>query len=288
MDMAMEPARYDRFIKTLKDLVMAGSVPLARIDDAVTRILRVKFAMGLMNERRSQLAIGSLAAEFGSAEHREVARRAARESLVLLKNDRGALPLGKSTPHIHVAGKAADDIGLQCGGWTVTWQGAAGAVTPGGTTLRRAIEQSVQPGTRVTYSSDLRDAAGAGVIVVALAETPYAEGAGDRADLALTAEDAALVDLMATVGAPLVVVLFSGRPLILGDVLDRASAVVAAWLPGTEGRGITDVLFGDRAPSGKLGFTWPRSMAQIPRGVSEGSAAAGEPLFPFGFGLTYG
>jgi beta-glucosidase len=284
MDMAMEPARYARFIATLRELVQEGRVPLARIDDAVTRILRVKFAMGLMDERRSQLSDPALAREFGSLKHREVARRAVRESLVLLKNENHALPLARAAARIHVAGKAADDIGMQCGGWTVTWQGKAGNVTTG-TTLRAAVAATAGPKTQVTYSGDGRGAAGADVAVVVVGEAPYAEGVGDRADLALAAAAVALVDAVASTGVPVVVVIYSGRPLILGGVLDRAAAVVAAWLPGTEGRGITDVLFGDYAPRGKLGFTWPRSMAQIPINVGD---AAYDPLFPFGFGLTYG
>ena len=283
MDMAMEPARYARFIATLRELVQEGRVPLARIDDAVTRILRVKLAMGLMDESRSQLSDPALAREFGSTKHREVARRAVRESLVLLKNENHALPLAKSAARIHVAGKAADDIGVQCGGWTVTWQGKAGNVTTG-TTLRAALAATASPKTQVTYSVDGRAAAGADVAVVVVGEAPYAEGIGDRADLAVAAEDVALVDAVAGTGVPVVLVIYSGRPLILGGVLERAAAVVAAWLPGTEGRGITDVLFGDYAPRGKLGFTWPRSMQQIPINVGD---AAYDPLFPFGFGLTY-
>jgi beta-glucosidase len=283
MDMAMEPARYSRFIATLRELVGDGSVPMERIDDAVTRILRVKFAMGLMDTHRSQLSDPELVGEFGSLKHREVARRAVRESLVVLKNDNHALPLAKTAARVHVAGKAADDIGMQCGGWTVTWQGKAGNVTTG-TTLRAAIAATVGPKTQVTYGDDARAAAGADVAVVVVGEAPYAEGVGDRADLALAADDVALVDAIASTGMPAVVVIYSGRPLILGGVLDRAAAVVAAWLPGTEGRGITDVLFGDYAPRGKLGFTWPRAMAQVPINVGD---AAYDPLFPFGFGLTY-
>jgi beta-glucosidase len=283
MDMAMEPAGYARFIATLRELVAEGRVRLARIDDAVTRILRVKAAMGLLDARRSQLSDPSLAREFGSAKHREIARRAVRESLVLLKNENRALPLDKAAARLHVAGRAADDIGMQCGGWTVTWQGKPGAVTAG-TTLRAAIAATVSPKTEVTYSADGRGAAGADVAVIVVGEAPYAEGIGDHADLALAAEDVAVVDAVAATGVPIVLVVYSGRPLILGRALERAAAVVAAWLPGTEGRGITDVLFGHSAPRGKLGFAWPRSMAQIP---SHAGDATYDPLFPFGFGLTY-
>ena len=256
---------------------------MERIDDAVTRILRVKWAMGLMDRRRSPLADRHLHHRFGSAEHRRSARRAVRQSLVLLKNAHRVLPLSRRIARIHVAGRAADDIGIQCGGWTVKWQGQVGAVTTGGTTIRAAVEKAASSRARVTYSADGRGAAGADVAIVAVGETPYAEGAGDRSDLSLPAADLALVDRVAAAGVPVVLIVVSGRPMILGAALDKASAVVAAWLPGTEGSGVSDVLFGDHPPSGKLAFTWPRSMDQVPTGAAGARAA----LFPVGFGLTY-
>jgi beta-glucosidase len=278
MDMAMEPARYGTFIETLKALVADGTVPMARIDDAVTRILRVKWAMGLMDPRRPQLADRRLHKSFGSAAHRKVARHAVRESLVLLKNERNTLPIASRAKHIHIAGRAADDLGMQCGGWTVKWQGEAGNVTPGGTTIRAAVEQSVSSRTRVTFSADdAAAAAGADVAIVVVGEMPYAEGVGDRSDLSLSEADLTLIDKVAATGAPLVLVVISGRPLILGRALDEASAVVAAWLPGTEGGGVSDVLLGKRAPTGRLGFTWPRSVDQL----------HSNPLFPLAFGLKY-
>src|SRR5690606_31535364 len=151
MDMAMEPARYANFIETLRALVEEGRVPMSRIDDAVTRILRVKAAMGMLDANRSPLADRSLHARFGSAAHRDVGRRAVRESLVLLKND-GVLPLAKSA-RLVVAGKGADDVGMQCGGWTVRWQGQAGEVTTGATLLE-ALRASAAPGADVRYAAD--------------------------------------------------------------------------------------------------------------------------------------
>jgi beta-glucosidase len=152
MDMAMEPQNYKRFITTLKKLVEDGRVPQSRIDDAVTRILRVKFAMGLMNTaNRPQTADRTVQKTFGSSQHRQVARQAVRESLVLLKNERKALPLSKKVARIHVGGSSADDIGNQCGGWTIDWQGKSGAVTTGGTTVLAAIRQAVSKNTEVTY-----------------------------------------------------------------------------------------------------------------------------------------
>jgi beta-glucosidase len=276
MDMAMVPDKYKTYIADLKQLVEEGVVPMSRIDDAVTRILRVKFAMGLMDPKRSQLADRSLQKTFGSAEHRQVARQAVRESLVLLKNQGNALPLKKTAARIHVAGKSADDLGNQCGGWTIDWQGKSGDVTPGGTTVLAAIRKAVSDKTEVTFSKDGTGAAGATIGVVVIGERPYAEGNGDRADLKLAQEDVDAVTNMKAAGIPVVVVLFSGRPMILGDALNKADAFVAAWLPGTEGAGIADVLFGDFKPTGKLSFTWPR--------------AAGDktdPLFRFGYGLSY-
>ena len=284
MDMAMVPSRYREFIANLTQLVNEGVVPMARIDDAVTRILRVKFAMGLMDQNRSQLADRGLHKTFGSAEHRQVAREAVRQSLVLLKNQNKILPLKKTAARIHVGGKSADDLGNQCGGWTIDWQGKSGEVTPGGTTVLAAIKQAVSKGTQVTFSKDGTGAAGATVGVVVIGERPYAEGNGDRADLALAQEDVDAVANMKAAGIPVVVILFSGRPMILGNVLEKADAVVAAWLPGTEGEGIADVLFGDFKPTGKLSFAWPRSMAQVARHPGDKDY---DPLFAFGYGLSY-
>lgn len=284
IDMAMEPNRYRLFIANLKQLVEEGSVPMDRIDDAVTRILRVKRAMGLLDPKRPQLADRSLHNSFGSQQHRRVARQAVRESLVLLKNDADLLPVAKNIRHIHVAGRGADNIGMQCGGWTVAWQGGMGNITTGGTTLLAAVRQAVSADTTVTYSLDGAGAAGADLGIAVIGETPYAEGVGDRSDLSLAAEDVKVVDNLKAAGMPVLVILLSGRPLILGKVLDRADALLAAWLPGTEGGGIADVVFGDFTPAGRLSFTWPRSMAQIP--INKGDADY-DPLFPFGFGLSY-
>lgn len=283
MDMVMVPQAYREFITTLKGLVENGRVPMTRIDDAVTRILRVKMAMGLMEKDWSPRADPALLESVGSAAHRAVARRAVRESLVLLKNERGTLPFRPGLERIHVAGAAADDLGVQCGGWTIQWQGQRGALTVG-TTLRAAIEQSARRGTAVTYSADGSGAAGADVAVVVIGEPPYAEFFGDRRDLDLPAADVALVKTVKATGVPVVVVLLSGRPLIVNDVLSQADAFVAAWLPGTEGLGVADVLFGDHAPTGKLPMSWPKSDAQLPINVGDASY---DPLFPYGFGLTY-
>jgi beta-glucosidase len=288
LDMVMIPNGPDKknsyveFINDLKNLVAEGKVSQSRVDDAVRRILRVKIQMGLFEHPFTDPALTPLV---GSPEHREVARDCVRHSLVLLKNTGSTLPLKKTVKRLHVAGKGADDIGTQCGGWTIAWQGGTGTVLKGGTTILEAIRQAVAPGTRVTYSTDGSDSGGADAIVVVIGEKPYAEMMGDRADLSLATEDRAIVKKAKEAGVPLVTILLSGRPLILGEALDASDAFVAAWLPGTEGRGVSDVLFGDHKPSGKLPHTWPRSMSQVP--INVGNGPDGEPLFPFGFGLTY-
>ena len=276
-----KPNNYVEFITDLKDLVQAGRVPMARIDDAVERILRVKLEMGIFDH---PFANRSLLPEVGSPAHRAVARRAVRESLVLLKNDNHALPLAKTAHHLVLAGNGADDLGRQCGGWTISWQGEAGQPVEGGTSILAALKQAVGPACSVTYSADATDAKGADAGVVVLAEDPYAEGKGDRRDLNLKRADLAVLHNARASGAPVVLVLLSGRPLILGDALGLADAFVAAWLPGTEGAGVADVLIGDYAPTGKLSFSWPRSMAQIPINVGD---TPYDPLFKFGYGLTF-
>jgi beta-glucosidase len=283
IDMVMVPADYRLFIATLRDEVNAGRVPISRIDDAVTRILRKKLELGLFER---PFAERSLLGTVGSRAHRELARRAVRASLVLLKNDGGILPLAKDTPRIFVAGKSADDVGNLAGGWTIHWQGRSGEVVPG-TTILEAIRNAVAPRTAVTYA---RDASGLDasydVAVVVVGETPYAEWLGDRTDgLGLDPEDLETLAAVERAGVPAVVILVSGRPLVVTEQIPGWAALLAAWLPGTEGQGVADVLFGDFAPTGKLPVSWPRSAAQLPVNVGDPEY---DPLFPFGFGLGYG
>jgi beta-glucosidase len=285
MDMVMVTDKYRDFITLLQELVNEGKIPMDRIDDAVTRILRVKRAMGLLKPGASVMADANLAAKFGSGEHRKVAREAVRQSLVLLKNENKTLPLSRGARHIHVTGRGADDLGMQCGGWTVDWQGKRGEVTPGGTTILQALRGAAGSGTRITTSKDGAAAKDADVALVVVGEEPYAEMKGDREDLALHPEDVAAVAAAKATGVPVAVVVLSGRPVVLGKVADMADAILAAWLPGTEGAGVADVLFGDFKPVGKLSFTWPRSMEQVPLG--HGAHGIENPLYPPGFGLGY-
>ena len=286
MDMAMEPDGYREFFDNLKELVEEGKVPMSRIDDAVTRILRVKIAMGLLDKNRSQKADRSLQKDFGSKAHREIAREAVRKSVVLLKNENKTLPVSKNIARIHVSGKSADNIGNQCGGWTIRWQGQTGAVTTGGTTVLQAINSTVSNDTQVTYSRDGTGAEGATIGIAVVGELPYAEGPGDKSDLSLDAEDVATINNMKKAGIPVVVVVISGRPMIVNEILPQTDALVAAFLPGTEGEGITDVIFGDYNPTGKLSFSWPRSNDQLPMNINLPKEKY-DPLFPLGFGLSY-
>jgi len=283
MDMFMVSTKYRELYGLLLELVRENRVAMSRIDDAVKRILRVKFATGLMDSSQSHLADRKLHARFGSPAHRNVARECVRASLVLLKNEKRVLPASKKLSRIHVAGKSADDIGNQCGGWTISWQGRSGAQTTGGTTILKAVQETVSSSTKITYSKDGSNASGADLGIVVIGETPYAEWMGDRQSLDLSEEDVSAVEKMKQAGMPLVVVLISGRPIIIDKIVDKADALVAAWLPGTEGHGVTDVLFGDFRFVGKLSFSWPRSMDQIPINVGDKDY---NPLFKYGFGLT--
>jgi beta-glucosidase len=281
IDMVMVPTPLERvreFIRSLKGLVASGRVPQARVDDAVRRILRQKARFGLWERPMTDR---TLTASIGSAPHRAVARDAVRKSVVVLKNEGGVLPLRREA-RVHVCGFRGDDMGVQCGGWSVGWRGRRGNITPG-TTIRQAIAEVVGAG-RLDFSKDGAGAERADVVVAVVGEDPYAEMFGDRANLVLSPEDLAVVAAAKRSGKPVVVVLLSGRPLVLGEVLDAASAVVAAWLPGTEGAGVADVLFGAYRPTGKLSRSWPRDMSQVPMNVGDAGYA---PLFPYGFGLSW-
>ena len=279
VDMVMVPNEYGLFIETLRAEVDAGNIPLERIDEAVARILEAKFALGLFDR---PFADRTHIDDIGSPAHRDVARQAVRESLVLLEND-GVLPLSKSVREVLVAGMNADDVGNQSGGWTITWQGGSGDTTIG-TSVLEGIEAVVDPGTTVTFDRRATGPLTADVGVVVVGERPYAEGRGDAFDLSLSLPDIQTIERVCE-AMPCVVVLVSGRPMIISDLLPLTGAFVAAWLPGTEGAGVADVLFGDSDFVGILPMTWPRSMDQIPINVGD---ADYDPLFPYGFGLTLG
>jgi beta-glucosidase len=223
----------------------------------------------------------------GSPEHREVARRAVSESLVLLKNDDQALPILITTRSIHVGGIAADDIGIQSGGWTIEWQGKTGDILPG-TTILEGIREAVSADTRVEYSQDGQFTGKAEIGIAVVGEQPYAEGPGDVSSLLLKPEDARLIQAMRQQSDKLIVILISGRPMVITPEFDIPEAWVAAWLPGSEGGGVADVLFGKQVFSGKLPYTWPRNDSQLPININTITETQGcnAPLFPYDYGLT--
>ena len=280
IDMIMVPDDYVGTINAIVDGVNSGKISQARVDDAVTRILTAKFGLDLFNH---PYADRTLTAQVGSAAHRAVARQAVRESLVLLKNANGALPLSKTgTYKIVVGGKSADNLGYQAGCWSISWQGGSGATTTG-TTLWQALRQATA-GTTITlqnvgtrtkgrYSGDV------GIWVGG--ETPYAEGQGDSSTLAFGNDNATQLGDICSRVTVCIAILYSGRPVIITDQLAKANAFVAGWLPGTEAAGITDALFGGGF-TGKLPVSWPRAVTDEPINSGDGKTA----LFPLGYGLT--
>ena len=295
VDMNMVPYDYVKFAETMKKAVKQGDISEARVDEAVRRILRVKFTLGLFEHPMPDL---KYQATVRSPGHLELARQAVRESLVLLKNENKVLPLSKDTPVIFVAGQGANDIGLQSGGWTLEWQGKVGNDNAG-TTILAGLQAALNSGTQIEFNragdfSEFKDTNGNPLIadagIVVLAEQPYTEGQGDAADISLTDNELALLQKVKGQSRALVVILLSGRPLVITEGLPLAEAWVAAWLPGTEGAGIANVLFGDYPFTGKTAYSWPRSNEQLPININNSAGRIGcdAPLFPLGYGLAYG
>jgi beta-glucosidase len=294
VDIFMVPEDWKALYKNTLEQVRAGQISGERLDDAVRRILRVKLRSGLFEAGKpSQRPLGGDFARLGSPEHRAVARQAVRESLVLLKNNGGALPI-RGRAQVLVAGDGADNIAKQAGGWTLTWQGDGNtnADFPGGTSIGAAIRAAVESaGGRVTISAGGSYSQKPDVAVVVFGENPYAEFSGDRQTVIYENEtDLALLRKLKADGIPVVSVFLSGRPLWVNPHLNASDAFVAAWLPGTEGTGVADVLVGDADGKprhdfkGKLSFSWPKLASQS---VLNRGGANYDPLFPFGFGLTY-
>ncbi|MCF6476719.1 beta-glucosidase [Nonomuraea sp. MG754425] len=271
VDMVMVPVEWRRFIDLLRAEVQAGRVTTARVDDAVRRVLTKKFELGLFEK---PLTDRSYTAGVGGAAHRALAREAVARSQVVLKNAGGLLPLARTGGKIFVAGKSADDIGNQSGGWTISWQGSSGNITTG-TTILQGIRNTVGSGASVTYS---RDGSGIDssyrVAVAVVGETPYAETQGDRpGGLGLDTADLNTIATLRASGVPVVVVLVSGRPLDIAAQLPGWNALVAAWLPGTEGQGVADVLFGavtapgtpvaSAVTSSSATLTWPAATDDV-------------------------
>ena len=289
------------FISDIESLVAAGTIAQSRIDDAVTRILRAKVMAGLFG---AAVPDGSALSTVGSAAHGQVARQAVHESMVLLQNTNNVLPLSKSA-HVFMAGPGANDVGVQSGGWTLGWQGVTetAAAGIGGTTILAGMQSTASSPGLVSYVYDGSDfPAGTNVGVVVLYENPYAEYEGDTddpnfANTSLSQDPSGhiiydglasgIVSNMVTsataANVPLVLVLVTGRPVRIQSYLSMFSAVVAAWLPGSEGEGVADVLYGDAPFTGKLPKSWPTDTTTLP--ISSLQTGA-DPLFAFGFGLS--
>ena len=271
---------YDDFIRLAIESVKEGSIPMERIDDAVSRILKIKKKLGLFDK---PIKAPKNIDVVGSKKHRDLARKSVRKSLVLLKNEGDILPLNKNSGKITLVGEHADNIGYQSGGWTIHWQGGSGDITPG-TTILDAFKSAVDDSNSIHYSKYGDNLLNPDVVVVVVGEKPYSEGVGDRESLHLSDEDIKLLKKVKNSNLPHVVVLISGRPMIINESLTESDAFVAAWLPGSEGKGISDVIFGDYNFTGKLSMTWPKSMNQIPINYGDSNY---DPLFQFGFGLSY-
>ncbi|MCR6626157.1 MAG: exo 1,3/1,4-beta-D-glucan glucohydrolase [Pseudoxanthomonas sp.] len=296
LDMAMASDSWKGFYETTLAAVKAGTISQARLDDAVRRILRVKFRLGLFEAGKpSSRAVGGQFALLGAPEHRAIARQAVRESLVLLKNQGGVLPISPKQ-RILVAGDGANDVGKQAGGWTLNWQGTGTTRKdfPNADTIYEGIAQQAKAaGGEAILSIDGTYTQKPDVAVVVFGENPYAEFQGDLQTLAYKPGDEADLELLKRLKAeriPVVAVFLSGRPLWMNREINASDAFVAAWLPGSEGAGIADVLL--RKPDGsvqhdfkgKLSFSWPRTAVQYANNVGQ---AGYDPLFAFGFGLTY-
>ena len=349
IDLVMVPGalygqnHYKTFIKLLKESVEEGSIPMSRIDDAITRILRVKYDLGLFDDPYGKV---ERSAQVGSEKNRQVARDAVKMSMVLLKNESSVLPLNKDQK-ITVVGSGANNLGMQNGGWTVEWQGRstpdfkildsdnneklsfseitsyfksaydskydAGNVEgffknldkdsnkvvsveeftafakespfqPSGTSILNALEGASNSQDLVTYNPRAENLSKGEVIVAVVGENPYAEGIGDNPTIELSSFDKAVLKRCYDSGNKLVVVILSGRPLIIEDHLGNWDGLIAAWLPGMAGEGVSDVLYGDYSPTATLSFSWPKNTNQLP--LNEGDKVY-DPLFPFGHGLSY-
>ncbi|KAF7148887.1 hypothetical protein RHSIM_Rhsim03G0055400 [Rhododendron simsii] len=287
IDMVMVPFNYTEFIDGLTVMVKKRIITMSRIDDAVRRILRVKFVMGLFE---NPFADRSLANQLGRQEHRKLAREAVRKSLVLLKNgvsaDKPLLPLPKKASKILVAGSHADNLGYQCGGWTMEWQGLSGNNLTTGTTILTAIKRTVDPTTDVVHkenpSSQYVKSGKFSYAIVVVGEHPYAETNGDSLNLTIPYPGPSTIRNVCG-SLKCVVIIISGRPVVIQPYLASIDALIAAWLPGTEGQGVADVLFGDYGFTGKLPITWFKTVDQLPMNVEDTHY---DPLFPFGYGLS--
>ena len=349
IDLVMVPGslygqnHYKTFIKLLKESVTEGQISITRINDAVTRILRVKYELDLFNDPYGNPDYSKFV---GDPEHRKIARDAVRKSVVLLKNNSNVLPINEDQK-IYLVGSGANNLGMQNGGWTVEWQGRftpdfltldenndafiqqsemiklykdvysfkfdngatinlfsrydkdkngkiskeefqsyeeSSPFQPNGTSIYSAIKNLVSNKSLLTYDPRANNLDGNGVIIAVIGEYPYAEGYGDNGELAISPFDQSVLEKCYASNKELIVIMLSGRPLIINKHIDNWDSFLAAWLPGMAGEGVIDVLYGNYNPTGKLSFSWPKNITQIPIDVKDSDY---DPLFKFGFGLRY-
>ncbi|MGS0972376.1 MAG: glycoside hydrolase family 3 protein [Candidatus Izemoplasmataceae bacterium] len=287
VDMLMEPYTWKEAIDAIVYGVENNLIPMERIDDAVYRILKVKYERGLFEDPYVRLDASYLYNE----EHQALAREAVRKSLVLLKNEESSLPLSKDET-IYLTGEASDNVGYMAGGWTTYWQGNTAANIGVGTSIKDAFDEvlSTNGGSLTTSVED------ASTVIVVLSEVPYSEGVGDNQSPTLTSHTADSGNTAALeiareahlAGKKVIGILISGRPMLLEDHLDYFDAFIAAWLPGSEGgHGISDVVFGDYDFTGKLSYTWPKTAAQLSYSILREDYDPTSVMFPYGYGLTY-
>lgn len=279
IDMLMEPNKFDQAYRAILAGYDKNEIELSRINDAVSRILTVKYEIGLFDE--PDLPDADLRNETSLS----VARQAVRESLVLLKND-GALPLSKDQDLL-ILGPGSNNIGIQSGGWTITWQGQEGNSTEGTTIL-----EAFQAETHGTIYTSIDDLDQVDAVIVVLAEKPAAEWFGDSDDLSLNGrtgyqENIDLLEALSDVDIPVIAIMISGKPLLMTDYLEVVDGFIMAFLPGTEGLGITDVMYGDYNFKGQLPYTYPKVLAQVTHTMLDPNYDPDDYLFPYGFGLTY-
>lgn len=287
IDMVMVPFNFEKFISNFTEVANSGEISMSRIDDAVRRILRVKLIAGLFEHPKTDR---SLLGMVGNPAHREIAREAVQKSLVLLKNgnrgEKPLLPLNKNAQKILVAGSHADNLGYQCGGWTISWAGSSGSTTVG-TTILEAIKKAVSPATEVVYEenpdSDFLEGKEFSYAIVVVGETPYVETMGDNSVLTIPLNGPEVINAVCNKNMKCLVIMISGRPLVVEPYLKKMDAFVAAWLPGSEGQGVADVIFGDYDFHGRLPITWFKNVDQLPMNFGDENY---DPLFPFGFGLS--
>ena len=302
IDLFMEPYTWEECMKSIIRLVEDGDISMERLDDAVSRVLRVKFEAGLFEETVGGEKEQELLENFGSDEHRQVARQAVRESLVLLKNDMvgdvDALTALREASDIQVVGQKAYDIGAQCGGWTISWEGHTGKITQGTTIIEGIAAATEDQGVTLSHNASGKVEETKDAVIAVFGEGPYVESGGDRTTegLQIAANDKTVLESLRNClerredDIPVVAIIIAGRPLPITEYLDMFDAVIMAWLPGTEGEGVADVLFGDYDFTGTLPMTWMADSQDIPlkkeAAISGSDLDADKVLYFNGYGLN--